>query len=149
MQSGEATGRLGRAEADRRASVCMHTCRCLCVHDHMRVLLCSCTSVLECVVSFIHGTECECRLTHTQSFKDLLHRSQKHKQIKQAGQGKNKGGSTAPQPGSPRTAPAPAPSETAATVWVCNPEAKLARRGEVFPSVPSAGASCFSQKPFL
>lgn len=38
---GEAAGRLGRAEADRRASVCMHACGCLCV--------CACTHVGACV----------------------------------------------------------------------------------------------------
>lgn len=93
---GEAAGRLGRAEADRRASVCMHTCGCLCVCAHMWVLVCA------GVCGLIHGMECECSLSHTQSFRDLPHRNPKHKQIKQTGQAKNKGGgSIAPQPGSP------------------------------------------------
>lgn len=78
---GEAAGRLGRAEADRRASVCMHACGCLCVCARMWVLVCAythvgacvcmhtcgCLCVLECVVSFIGWSVSAASHTHKAS----------------------------------------------------------------------------------
>lgn len=90
---GEAAGRLGRAEADRRASVCMHACGCLCVCARMWVLVCACTHVGACVCmhtcgclcvracmwvlvcagvcGLIHRMERECSLTHTHKASEI------------------------------------------------------------------------------